>query len=50
MVFLVVIIDVYRAVAGQSAQIDGKLATLRFVGLEDVARQVALQILLLPPQ
>ena len=48
-VILDVIIDLDRAVSGRSAQIEGTLATLRFVGLEDVARQAALQILLLPP-
>ena len=44
-----VITDLNRSVLGQSGQIDSALATLRFVGLEDVARQTALQILLLPP-
>ena len=48
-VILDAIIDLDRAVSGRSAQIEGTLATLRFVGLEDVARQAALQILLLPP-
>ena len=37
------------AISGRSTQIEGALSTLRFVGLEDVARQTALQILLLPP-
>jgi hypothetical protein len=45
-----VIIDLSRAASGQSGQIESTLSTLRFVGLEDVARQTALQILLLPPQ
>ncbi|MEM7598869.1 MAG: hypothetical protein AAF382_14340 [Pseudomonadota bacterium] len=47
-VILDTVIDLNRAVAGRSAQIEGPLSTLRFVGLEDVARQAALQILLLP--
>lgn len=49
-VILDVIIDLNRAISGRSAQIDGALSTLRFVGLEDVARQTALQILLLPQE
>ncbi len=49
-VILDVITDLHRAMEGRSTQIDGPLATLRFVGLEDVARQAALQILLLPSE
>ncbi|MEM6588600.1 MAG: hypothetical protein AAF641_09150 [Pseudomonadota bacterium] len=49
-VILDAITDLHRGVEGRSAQIEGPLATLRFVGLEDVARQTALQILLLPSE
>ncbi|MEO0752517.1 MAG: hypothetical protein AAFY25_12015, partial [Pseudomonadota bacterium] len=49
-VILDVIIDLNRAVSGGSTQIEGPLSTLRFVGLEDVAREAALQILLLPTE
>ncbi len=47
-VILNVITDLNRAVSGRSGQIEGALSTLRYAGLEDVARQTALQILLLP--
>ncbi|MEM6467764.1 MAG: hypothetical protein AAF679_14865, partial [Pseudomonadota bacterium] len=49
-VILDAITDLHRAIEARSSQLDEPLATLRFVGLEDVARQAALQILLLPSQ
>ncbi|MEL7253870.1 MAG: hypothetical protein AAGL23_06825 [Pseudomonadota bacterium] len=48
-VILNAITDLHRAIEARNTNLEAPLATLRFVGLEDVARGAALQILLLPP-